>query len=81
MKRYKYGYTSDEWGMNRSLGLIEDSSGDLVKYSDVKNLIKEIMASLDPTRQLCSRTEEYLRYYWMEKIDEMCVNNKIDIKE
>ena len=36
--RYKYGYTSDEWGMNRSLSLIADAAGDVCRFSDVEAL-------------------------------------------
>lgn len=38
LPRYKYGYTSDEWGMNRSLSLIADAAGDVCRFSDVEAL-------------------------------------------
>lgn len=30
------GYATDEWGMNRSLGLIDDPNGNIIKYDDFK---------------------------------------------
>jgi len=36
--RYKFGYSTDEWGMNRSLSLIADAAGDVCRFSDVEAL-------------------------------------------
>ena len=60
MKRYKMGYVEDEWGMNRHMGLIEDPSGDLVKYSDFKayrDAIKDQASSRNGNCREISREE------------------------
>ena len=36
--RYKFGYSTAEWGMNRSLSLIADAAGDVCRFSDVEAL-------------------------------------------
>lgn len=36
LKRYKYGYVSDEWGMERHLGLIADPAGNVCLFADAQ---------------------------------------------
>lgn len=53
--RYKYGYTSDEWGMNRSLSLIADAAGDVCRFSDVEALqarVAELTARLSASDEI-----------------------------
>lgn len=57
--RYKFGYSSDEWGMNRSLGLIADAGGDVCRFSDVKALQARV-AELERQNKDLDRSETQL---------------------
>ena len=51
LPRYKFGYISDEWGMNSGLGLIADPNGSLVRYTDALAAIEASRAdALDAAR-------------------------------
>ena len=47
LKRYKYGYSSDEWGMGRSLGLIPDPAGNVCLFSDAHDKLEAAQAEID----------------------------------
>ena len=57
MKRYKYGYVSDDWGMNRSLGLIEDSGGTMVRAEDLANFLDKIQPLIEMASYAVSELE------------------------
>ena len=59
LPRYKFGYSSDEWGMNRSLGLIADAGGDVCRFSDVKALQARV-AELERQNKDLDRSETQL---------------------
>lgn len=60
LPRYKIGYTADEWGMNRSLGLIPDANGSVVRHSDALAAIQAAQAA-QPERKALSDAEFDLR--------------------
>ena len=47
LKRYKYGYSSDEWGMGRSLGLIPDPAGNVCLFADAREKLEAAQAEID----------------------------------
>lgn len=60
MKRYKVGYSTDEWGMNKRMGLIQDANGDAVRYVDAAKKIYELEQRLDEAVEIIKEaTSDY----------------------
>lgn len=47
LKRYKHGYSSDGWGMGRSLGLIPDPAGKVCLFADAHDKLEAAQAEIE----------------------------------
>ena len=76
LKRYKYGYSSDEWGMGRSLGLIPDPAGNVCLFSDAHDKLEAAQAEIDMHMRVATNAIDHvvtlkaeiekLREVWLE---------------